>query len=120
LQAIDTLGKDPLIVDKVKHHDPSFGYNTTDGYIEEDSVQALEEIVSEQFGVGRDPRDYWKQQDGGMHVLATAIYVDYKEVLKHGPQTYSHWFIHAVADGELRGDKLQHTINAFLPADSTR
>jgi hypothetical protein len=113
-QAIDTLGQDPLIADKVKHHDSSFGYNTTDGYIEEDSVQALEEIISEQFGVGHNPQDYWKEQDGGMHVLATAIYVDYKEALKHGPHTFSHWFIHAVADGELRGDKLQNTVNAFF------
>ncbi|HEY6412475.1 MAG TPA: hypothetical protein VIX42_02230 [Edaphobacter sp.] len=116
LQAINTLGQDPLIADKVKHHDPSFGYNTTDGYIEEDSVQALEEIISEQFGVGRNTQEYWKEQDGGMHVLAAAIYVDYKEALKHGPQTFSQWFIDAVANGELRDDKMQRTIKAFFLA----
>ncbi len=119
-RAINMLRQDPLIVDKVKHHDPSFGYNTTDGYIEEDSVQALEEIISEQFGVGHNPQEYWKEQDGGMHVLATAIYVDYKEALKHRPQTFSQWLIDAVANGELRNDKMQRTIKAFFATDSSK
>src|ERR1700732_1651302 len=78
-EAIDLLGRDPLVIDKVHHHDPSFGYNTTAGYIEEDSVQALEQLVSEKFGVGRNPCQYWQEQDGGMHVLAVAMYTDYKQ-----------------------------------------
>ena len=51
-QAIELLGRDSIVVDKVAHHDPSFGYNTTAGYIEEDSVQALEQLISEKFGIG--------------------------------------------------------------------
>ncbi len=77
--AIALLGKDTLVMDKVQHHDPSFGYNTTEGYIEEDSVQALEEIISEKFGLARNTCEYWREQDGGMHVLAAAIYTDYRE-----------------------------------------
>jgi len=111
--AIDLLSGDPLVVDKVKHHDPSFGYNTADGYIEEDSVEALEQIVSEHFGQGRDAHRYWKQQDGGMHVLATAIYTDYKAALQRGPQKYSEWFVRAVEDGELRESNLQATVKHF-------
>jgi hypothetical protein len=114
LQAIDVLGRDPLIADKVKHHNPSFGYNTTAGYVEEDSVQALEEIISEEFGVGRDARKYWREQDDGMHVLAAAIYVDYKTALKQAPQPYSKWFAGAVADGKLRGPNLQRTVDVFF------
>ena len=38
------------------------GYNTTAGYIEEDSVQALEQIVSEKFWIGRDACKYWQEQ----------------------------------------------------------
>jgi hypothetical protein len=113
-KAIDLLSNDPLIEDKVKHHDPSFGYNTAAGYIEEDSVQALEQIIAEQFGVARDARDYWKEQDGGMHVLAAAIYSGYKAALQRGPETYSDWFVHAVEDGELRGDRLQATVKNFF------
>jgi hypothetical protein len=115
-QAVSLLSRDPLVADKVQHHDPSFGYNTASGYIEEDSVQALEQIVSEEVGVGRDARQYWRQQDGGMHVLAAAIYVQYKEALKQGPQSYSRWLVHAVDNGKLRGEKLRTTINNFFSA----
>ena len=104
LRAIDALGKDSLIAEKVKHHNPSFGYNTVPAYIEEDSVQALEEIISEEFGVGHDPVQYWKEQDDGMHVLAAAIYEQYKRVLKAETKHYSQWFSGAVADGTLRGE----------------
>ena len=75
-EAIDLLGRDPLVSDKVQHHDPSFGYNTARGYIEEDSVQALEQLVSEKVDVAHNPCKYWQEQDGGMHVLAAAMYSD--------------------------------------------
>jgi hypothetical protein len=113
-EAIGLLGRDPLVIDKVQHHDPSFGYNTAAGYIEEDSVQALEELVSEKFGVGHNPCEYWKQQDGGMHVLAAAIYVDYKQASSSNPESYSQWFVRAVQDGQLRGNKLQQTVQSFF------
>ena len=99
---------------KVQHHDPSFGYNTTAGYIEEDSVQALEQLVSEKFGVGRNPCEYWQEQDGGMHVLAVAMYTDYKEALSPNPESYSQWFVGAVQDGQLRGSDLQKTVQSFF------
>ncbi len=117
-QAIDELSNDPLIVDKVQHHNPSFGYNTARGYIEEDSVQALEEIVSEQFGIGHSPCEYWKQQDEGMHVLAAVIYVDYKEALSKQPTDYSRWFRGAVATGQLRGTGLKATADLFFSASA--
>jgi hypothetical protein len=112
--AVDVLGRDPLILEKVAHHDRSAGYNTTVGYIEEDSVQALEQIVSEEFGVGRFARWYWYTQDGGMHVLAPAIYVRYKQALAQDPQPYSQWFVGAVARGQLTGPQLQSSIGRFF------
>jgi hypothetical protein len=101
-RAIDLLSKDPLVIDKVEHHDPSFGYNTAPGYIEEDSVQALEAIVSERFGVAHNPCKYWQGQDDGMHVLAAALYVGYKRAQGERPQPYSSWFSAAVESGQLR------------------
>jgi hypothetical protein len=71
---LDSLRSDPFLMDKVEHHDASYGYNTLDGLLEEDCVQALEEILAERFGVGHDPRQYWREQDGGMHGFAVAIY----------------------------------------------
>jgi len=113
-QAIEWMGKDPTVMDKVQHHDPSFGYNTAPGYIEEDSVQALEEIVSEKFGIGHNPCQYWKEQDDGMHVLAAALYVGYKRAQSETPLPYSHWFIGAVESGQLRGSSLKETIQSFF------
>lgn len=113
-QAIDLLGRDPLILDKAAHHDPSFGYNSTPGYIEEDSVEALEQIVSEEFGAGRNARIYWYRQDGGMHVLAPAIYVSYKKALAQHPQPYSQWFAGAVEGGHLQGRELQSAVRTFF------
>src|SRR5215469_7211171 len=114
--AIAQLAGDPLVVDKVQHHDASFGYNSPNGYIEEDSVQALEQIVSEEFGVGRDPCDYWRQQDGGMHLLATAIYTDYKAALAQTSEPYSSWLVQAVANKQLLGDHLKATVENFATA----
>jgi hypothetical protein len=113
-QAIEMLGRDPLVLDKVAHHDPSFGYNSAPGLIEEDSVEALEQIVSEEFGVGRNARTYWYTQDGGMHILAPAIYVSYKQVLGLHPEPYSQWFVNAVENGQLRGTNLQKTVTRFF------
>lgn len=115
-KAIDLLGRDPLVLDKVEHHDASFGYNTAAGYIEEDAVQALEQILDETFGVGRKPCQYWKEQDGGMHVLAAAMYTGYKQALaqRATPETFSHWFTRSVNDGQLRGSSLNKTVSTFF------
>jgi len=71
---IDSLRSDRFLMDKVEHHDSSFGYNTLDGLVEEDCVQALEELLAERFDMGHDSRQYWREQDGGIHVFAVAIY----------------------------------------------
>jgi hypothetical protein len=113
-KAIDLLGKDPTVMNKVQHHNPWFGYNTAPGYIEEDSVQALEAIVSERFGVAHNPCKYWQEQDDGMHVLAAALYVGYKRAQAERPQTYSSWLTAAVESGQLRGSALKQTVQSFF------
>jgi hypothetical protein len=71
---LESLRSDAFLMDKVEHHDTSFGYNTLAGLEEEDCVQSLEQIIAERFGMGGDPRAYWRQQDSGIHVLAVALY----------------------------------------------
>jgi hypothetical protein len=112
--AIEMLGKDFLVLDKVQHHDPSFGYNTAPGYIEEDSVQALEQLVSEKFEVDHNACKYWREQDGGMHVLAAAMYVGYKKRESEKPEPYSNWFAGAVENGQLRGPRVKETVESFF------
>jgi len=112
--AIHRLEQDSLVVDKVRHHDPSFGYNTAAGYIEEDSVQALEQLICEKLGVGRNPCKYWREQDGGMHVLAAALYDGYKQAQSKQPRPYSRWLVEAVGSGELLGRRLQSKVERFF------
>jgi len=114
--AIEEIGRDPLIRAKIENHDKSFGYNSVPGYVEEDSVQALEEIVCEQFGMTRNSQEYWKAQDDGIHVLAAAIYVRYKQALgdSKSPTAYPQWFLKAVHDGDLQAAKLAETIREFF------
>jgi hypothetical protein len=71
---LDLLRSDSFLMDKVEHHDTSLGYNTLPGLVEEDCVQALEEVIAERFGMGHDTRQYWREQDGGIHVFAVALY----------------------------------------------
>src|SRR5262249_19784614 len=71
---LESLKADPFLMNKVEHHDASFGYNSLAGLEEEDCVQALEQIIAERFDMGGEPRKYWQEQDGGIHVLAVALY----------------------------------------------
>ena len=72
--AMEKLKKDEFLMDKVLHHDPSFGYNSFDGYFEEDCVQALDQSINEKLGVALDAKKRWTISDDGMHVLAVALY----------------------------------------------
>ncbi|HEX8035421.1 MAG TPA: hypothetical protein VF510_16310 [Ktedonobacterales bacterium] len=68
------LTQDAFLMNRFEGHNPSFGYNTLVGLIEEDCVQALDQIISERFGVGRDPSTRWQASDDGLHVFAVALY----------------------------------------------
>jgi hypothetical protein len=72
--SLQSLRGDAFLMDKVEHHNRSFGYNSLEGLEEEDCVQALEQILAEPLGMGGNPRRYWKEQDDGIHVLAVALY----------------------------------------------
>ncbi len=72
--AIAALEADPLMVRILKEHDPSFGYNSMEGILNEDTVQALDQIVSDRLGVARPPAERWAKADDGMHVLAAGLY----------------------------------------------
>jgi hypothetical protein len=44
---------------------------------------------------------------GGMHVLAAAIYVDYKQASSLTPEPHTQWSTRAVENGQLRGSNRQ-------------
>jgi hypothetical protein len=72
--ALAVLERDPLITRIVKDHDPSFGYTSLQGLFDEDLVEALDQLISEQLGVAKPPAARWKEADDGMHVLAAGLY----------------------------------------------
>lgn len=71
---IEGLNQDSFLMSRFEGHNPSFGYNTLPGLIEEDSIQALDQLISEHFGLGRDPITRWQESDDGLHVFAVALY----------------------------------------------
>ncbi|WP_447930056.1 hypothetical protein [Sphingopyxis fribergensis] len=72
--ALAVLEKDALVMRIVHDHDPKWGYTTLDGLLNEDLAQALDQLIGEALGVGRNPADRWRQSDDGIHVLAGAFY----------------------------------------------
>lgn len=72
--AIAALEADPLMVRILREHDPAFGYNTMEGIVNEDTVEALDQIIAERLGVAIPPARRWADADDGMHVFAAAVY----------------------------------------------
>ncbi|MBN2834394.1 MAG: hypothetical protein JXR48_05450 [Candidatus Delongbacteria bacterium] len=80
-QVIEILKKDDFVMDKIKNHNTAFGYNTLEGYLEENCVRvvAMDQIINEKFNINEDAKTRWKENDDGMHVFAEVLYY----VMKH-------------------------------------
>lgn len=72
--ALAVFERDPLVMKIVREHDPRWGYTTLKGMVDEDLVQALDQLISEALGVARNPADRWRQSDDGMHIIAAGLY----------------------------------------------
>jgi len=74
-ELIRTLRDVPSLVRAFDEHDPVYGYNHFEGYVEENIVRMLEQWVAEKLDLGMgDPYARWRVEDGGMHVLAPVLY----------------------------------------------
>ncbi len=123
--AIESLRGDSFLMEKVQHHDPSFGYNTLEGFVEEDCVQALEQNVAEQFDRDGDlkgnPQKYWTQQDGGMHVLAVALYELMKdENFPQSGETFPKFFVRMVRAGRLSNSSMEALNKRFFAGNQLK
>ena len=99
---LQTLDRDPLLTRVVAEHNPAFGYNSIAGLLNEDCVQALEQIVSERLGFARPPGEYWRRQDEGMHILAAALYGLLKaDGYDRTGGDFETWMVRAVTTGRL-------------------
>jgi hypothetical protein len=119
--AIAELSNDSLIARIVRVHDPSFGYTTAEGYIEEDAVQALEQVVNERLGLAQPARERWRESDDGMHVLAAAIYSLMKDTgfASHGGR-FDHWFVAAVGKGLLSPAQIRRGAGRVMGEEAVR
>ena len=113
--ALGVLSKDTLITRIVKEHDPRWGYTTLDGLLNEDLCQALDQLISEALGVGRNPADRWRKSDDGIHVLAAAFYGYLREDhwVERGGNLET-WLSQAVSGGRLDPERLNATAARVL------
>lgn len=72
---ISDLRKDSLWSAAFSKRNPQNGYNSFEGLFDEGAVQALENHLNKKFGMGRNLKEYWAKQDGGLHVMAVCLYM---------------------------------------------
>ena len=97
--ALEQLAKDPILKQCFDDHDPAFGYNSWEGYVEESCVRALDQVISESFGIARDATERWQNEDGGMHQLAARLTSLLRARETTG--TFEDWLIEQVKLGTL-------------------
>jgi len=113
--AIATLGRDPLITGIVAKHDSSFGYNTVNGYVDEDAVQAMEQIVCERLRVAKPAAARWREADDGMHLLAAALYDLMKDSgFAERGGSFQEWFVEQVSAGGLAPREVERRARAVV------
>jgi hypothetical protein len=118
---LQSLRSDTFLMDKVEHHNRSYGYNTLEGLEEEDCVQALEQILAERFGVGGDPHRYWREQDDGIHVLAVALYSLMKQQgFPDGHEAFPVFLKRTIQSGALSNGKIAELNRAFFAESAAK
>jgi hypothetical protein len=119
-KALDQLKKDSFLMDKVKHHNPDFGYNSFEGLIEEDIIQALDQIINENLKIEDDARSRWRNSDGGMHVFAVALYSLMKdENYNQKQETLRDFLLRIIRSGKLTAGKIKPIYDSFYALKTT-
>ena len=114
---LNLLKKDEFLMDKVLNHNPSFGYNSFEGFIEEDCVQAIEQIINEKLGIEVESHRRWKGTDEGMHVFAVALYTLMKEEnFNQRGELFRDFLIRIIQSGKLGPGKIKSIYDDFYSA----
>jgi len=115
-ELLKSFEADEFFMDKVKNHNPSFGYNTPEGLFEEDCVQSLDQVINESLGVSIDARKRWQQSDDGIHVLAVALYQIMKEEnYNSGNEVFRDFLLRIFKEGKLTAGMVKDYYNKFYP-----
>jgi hypothetical protein len=106
--ALDELRTDPWMMSILEDHDPALGYNTFPELLDESSTQALDQIVANRMGFGYGPGSRWRTTDGGMHMLAAAIYQMLREDrFDRTGGNYSEWLESAIERGMFTPEEVK-------------
>ena len=129
MELLSALREDPWFTSIVEDHDPQFGYNSFMGVVNEDSTQALDQIVSDRLGFAREPGHRWRTSDGGMHMFAAALYHAMLETgFAESGGTYSEWLKDGLRSGLLSPSEVRRraalvvgteAVNAWGPHRAT-
>lgn len=113
-ESLNLLRADDFLMDKIKNHNPSFGYNSFEGFIEEDSVQALEQIINEKFNIAVEAHRRWKENDDGMHVFAIALYSLMKEEkFSDEHESFNEFLSRMIGSDKLSAGKIKQYYDNF-------
>ncbi len=108
-------------MDKILNHNPSFGYNSFDGFIEEDCVRALEQVVTEKLNIAREAHTRWEDEDDGIHVFAVALYSLMKQDhFNQRPETFRDFLMRMFKSGKLSPGKIKPLYDAFYPTKAAK
>ena len=113
--AMEVLRQDALLTRIVADHDPAFGYTTLEGLFDEDTAEALEQLINERLGVAVPARERWRRADDGMHVLAAALYGLLKaDGYERTGGVIQEWLGRAAREGRLAPPSLHASAAAVL------
>ena len=99
-ERLEALRTDDWMQSILTGHDPAIGYNTFPELLDESATQALDQIVADRMGFDQGPGARWRNSDGGMHMLAAAIYQMLRED-RFGDTggNFAEWFDSAIDRG---------------------
>lgn len=116
-ESLEALKADPFLTGMIRGHNPSFGYNSFESFVEEDCVRALEQVIGERFKIERDARGRWKEEDDGIHVFAAALYALMREENYDGRhESFQPFLLRMLKTGRLAPGKIRQLYQDFYSA----
>lgn len=81
------------IKEAFNNQSPNSGYDTMEGFIEENIVEALGIYIAVKLGANIEPHEYFKNHDGGSHVVSPLFYKYLCKNTKVREQSFEDYFI---------------------------
>lgn len=107
--ALESLKSDEFLMDKILNHNPVWGYNSFEGYVEENCVRALDQYINEKFQIASDSVERWRTNDDGMHVLAAVLHDKMKQAnFPQGDESFRSFLLNLLRSGGLEPIKQQY------------